>query len=44
MIYEYGEPQWNDIDRVKQKNLERKPVPMPFFPPQFPPGLTPAQA
>jgi hypothetical protein len=23
MIYEYGEPWWNDIDRVKTKSLER---------------------
>jgi hypothetical protein len=23
MIYEYGEPQWNDIDRGKPKNLEK---------------------
>jgi hypothetical protein len=25
MIYEYGELQWNDIDRLKQKNSERNP-------------------
>jgi hypothetical protein len=23
MIYEYGGPRWNDIDRRKLKNLER---------------------
>jgi hypothetical protein len=23
MIYEYGEPRWNDIERIKSKNTEK---------------------
>jgi hypothetical protein len=23
VIYEYGEPQWNDIERGKMKNVEK---------------------
>jgi hypothetical protein len=37
-IYEYGEPWWNDTDRVKLKNSE-KPVPEPLYPPQMSHGL-----
>jgi hypothetical protein len=31
MIYEYGEPWWNDIDRVKVKNSEKNPSQCHFF-------------
>jgi hypothetical protein len=35
MIYEYGEPRWNDIDRGKQKNSGGENVPEPICPPQM---------
>jgi hypothetical protein len=38
-----GEPQWNDIDRGKIKELGEKPVPVPFYPPQIPRGLSRAR-
>jgi hypothetical protein len=41
-MYDYG-PRWNDTDRVKPKNLGRKPVPVPRCPPQIPRELTPAR-
>jgi hypothetical protein len=39
MIYVYGEPRWNDIDRGKPVELGEKPVPVPLRPPQIPHGL-----
>jgi hypothetical protein len=30
----------NEIDRGKPKYVGEKPVPVPFCPPQIPPGLT----
>jgi hypothetical protein len=33
MLYEHGEPRWNDTDR-------EKPVPVPLRPPQIPHELT----
>jgi hypothetical protein len=30
MIYEYGEPRWNDIDRKKPKNSENNPLQCQF--------------
>jgi hypothetical protein len=44
IIYEYGEPRWNDTDRGKPKNSREKPVPVPLCPPQIPHGLTQASA
>jgi hypothetical protein len=38
MIYEYGEPQWNDTDGKTEEHWE-KPVTVPLFPPQVPHGL-----
>jgi hypothetical protein len=32
MIYDYGEPQWNDIDG-KAEELGEKPFPVPLHPP-----------
>jgi hypothetical protein len=41
IIYEYGEPWWNDIDSEKpKKKLGEKPVPVPLCPPQISHGLT----
>jgi hypothetical protein len=34
------EHRWNGIDRGKQKNSRKKPVPVPLCPPQIPHGLT----
>jgi hypothetical protein len=39
VTYAYGEPQWNDIDRGKPMNSEKKPVAVPLCPPQIPHGL-----
>jgi hypothetical protein len=39
-MYEYWELRWNDTDRVKLNNSEKKPVPKPFCLPQIPYGLT----
>jgi hypothetical protein len=39
MVYESGEPWWNDIDR-KTEELGEKPVPVPLCPQQIPHGLT----
>jgi hypothetical protein len=33
VIYEYEEPQWNDIDRGKLKELREKSIPVPLHPP-----------
>jgi hypothetical protein len=41
--YEYGEPWWNDTDRVKQKNFRKTNVPAPLRPPWISHGLTRAQ-
>jgi hypothetical protein len=41
MIYDSGEPWWNDTDRGKPKNSEKKPFPVPLCPPQIPHGLMP---
>jgi hypothetical protein len=43
MIYEYGEPWWNGIDREKTEELGEKAVPMIHCPPQIQHGLTWAQ-
>jgi hypothetical protein len=43
MIYESGEPRWNDIDKGKTEKLAEKPVPMQLYPPQIPHGLTQVQ-
>jgi hypothetical protein len=40
VIYEFGEPRWNDTDRGKTEELGEKPVPVPLRPPQIPHGLT----
>jgi hypothetical protein len=42
IIYEYGEPRWNYIDRGKHEFGEN-PVPVPLCPPQNPDWLTRAQ-
>jgi hypothetical protein len=42
IIYEYGEPWWNDTDR-KTEELREKPVPVPLCPTQIPLELTWAQ-
>jgi hypothetical protein len=39
MIYEYGEPWWNNIAR-KTEEVGDKPVPVPLYPPQVPHELT----
>jgi hypothetical protein len=41
VIYEYGEPWWNDSDRGNPKNLEKKPVTVPLCPPQIAHGTDP---
>jgi hypothetical protein len=38
VTYEYGEPRWNAIDRDNPKNSEKKPVPLPLYPPQITPA------
>jgi hypothetical protein len=40
MMYEHGEPCWNNIDRWKLKKLGEKPVPVPLCSPQISHGLT----
>jgi hypothetical protein len=40
IIYEYGEPWWNDIDSEKPNKFGEKPVPVPLCPPQISHGLT----
>jgi hypothetical protein len=40
MIYDSGDPRWNDIDTGKLKNVGKKPVPVSLCPPEIPHGLT----
>jgi hypothetical protein len=40
--YEYGEPRWNNTDRTKLRNSEKKTYPVPPCPLQIPQGLTQA--
>jgi hypothetical protein len=42
MIYEYGEPRWNDIDK-RYQIIRRKLVPLPGCPKQIPHDLTRAR-
>jgi hypothetical protein len=42
MVYEYGEPRWNDIDRGN-RTTRGKPVPVSLCLTQIPHGLTRAQ-
>jgi hypothetical protein len=39
VIYQHGEPWWNDIEG-KTEELREKPVLVPLCPPQIPCGLT----
>jgi hypothetical protein len=39
MIYDYGEPWWNNMDR-EYKRTRRKSVPVLLCPPEIPHGLT----
>jgi hypothetical protein len=41
--YEYGEPQWYDIDKGKLKNSKKNLVPVPLSPPQISYWLTRTQ-
>jgi hypothetical protein len=41
VIYEDGEPWWNDSDRGNPKNLEKKPITVPLCPPQIAHGTDP---
>jgi hypothetical protein len=41
VICEYEEPRWNYIDRVKTKNSEKKPVPVPLCLTWTDPGTNP---
>jgi hypothetical protein len=43
MIYEYGEPQWNDDTDWRNERNRRKPVPVPLYPPQIPHWVTRAR-
>jgi hypothetical protein len=43
MIYEYGEPQWNDDTDWRNERNRRKPVPVPLNPPQIPHWVTRAR-
>jgi hypothetical protein len=44
VIYECGDPQWNDIDRGNWRNPRKKPDPVQLCPPQIAHGLTRASA